>query len=117
MISDSIYIYIYIYISKGPLGRSEKNTLKVFNKTSSQNTFLFPFGCTELTIICVLKGYETYNVCDATNKFTHSSTVRLLQKEETEKAFHKFESVVLGEKALHCSIIQNGQMSLEVVYF
>ena len=43
--------------------------------------------------------------------------VRLLQKEETEKAFHKFESVVLGEKALHCSIIQNGQMSLEVVYF
>ena len=43
--------------------------------------------------------------------------VRLLQKEETVKAIHKFESVVLGEKALHCSIIQNRQMSLEVVYF
>ena len=64
------------------MGRSEKNTLKVFNKTSSQNTFLFPFGCTELTIICVLKGYETCNVSDATNKITHSSTLVTKRRKE-----------------------------------
>ena len=93
------------------MDRSEENTLKVFNKTSSQNTFLFPFGCTELFVFLrVIR-----HIMSVTLQIKSHIVVRMLQKEETEKAFHKFESVVLGEKALHCSIIQNDQIALKVV--
>ena len=86
MISDNIYI------SKSPLDRSEENTLKVFNKTSSQNTFLFPFGCTELTIF-VFSLRVIRHIMSVTLQIKSHIVVRLLQKEEKKIILKSFSQV------------------------